>query len=201
MKIHEDLLQGSFDWEQLRLGKLSASRVSPLMAAKGLGKGARTLAITMIAEEMTGEPMDVPNTWAMERGVQLEPEARNIYKNHFPDKKIIEVGGIENDKLWYSPDGLVGADGLIEIKCPLAKQYIEILLSKTVLPEYKDQLQFGLMVSGRKWIDFVAFNPDFPADKAIKVIRVERDEKYIALMQERIEEFNVLINNLKSNLK
>ena len=199
MIIHNDIVQRTQQWLDLKAGKISASKIAPLMAPRGLGKQAHTLALEVLSERITGALSDNPVTWAMERGIELEPEARKIYSEAI-EKRVIEIGGFEDGDLWFSPDGCIDEDGLCEIKCPLSKKHMEILLSDTVLPEYIPQLQFGLMISGRDWIDFVSYNPDFPDQYAMKVIGVHRDDNYIQLMKDRIDEFRALISMMEKKL-
>jgi len=187
--IHKELIQGSNEWLMARLGKISASNIKPLMAARGLGEGAKTYALELIAEELTGEPKHLFINDAMQFGIDNEPLAREIYEQHLGE--VVQVGGIEVDGLWYSPDGLVGDDGLIEIKCPQPTQHLRNLLGDGS-GEYEGQIQFGLMVSDRSWCDFISFNPNFPDDKAFKITRVERDQEYISLLRERIEQFIII---------
>ncbi len=227
MKIYRELLQGSPEWLQARIGKPSASQWKNVMNSyseaqyyadnkanqtKGIaGKlkntpgfqdGAKSYALELCAEILTQEPTHTHVTYDMEVGTMREPDARMIYEDS-RDVVVDEVGGIEpdNGNLWYSPDGMVGTDGLLEIKCPAKKRHLLTLITKRVPTDNMDQLQFGLMVSGRKWIDFMSFNPDFvdPKHQAV-VIRVERDEEYIALAQQRAEEFTGLIGKMIDKL-
>ena len=199
MIVHTELLQGSPDWLKARLGKISASKVSSIMGKRGFGKMGETYAIELITELILQQPTNIPVTFAMEWGTEYEPIAREIYE----DKRKVtveEVGGIEKDGLWFSPDGLVGEDGIIEIKCPQPSQHMRNLLSDVVLPQYIDQIQFGLMVSGRKWCDFISFNPDFPDKFKPKVIRVENDWEHQTRMSNNIEKFKVLLSQFKNKL-
>jgi putative phage-type endonuclease len=200
MTIYYELTQGTAEWLQLKSGKISASRVEPLMAVRGLGEAAKTYAVELTAEVLLDQPTFVPITFAMEHGSEYEPYAREIYENN-RSVSVQQVGGIEHDGLWFSPDGLVDDDGLIEIKCPQPKQHLMILLSDDIDKRYIAQMQFGMMVSDRKWCDFVSFHPDFPDHLKVKVIRVERDEKYISLMRERIAEFKELLISINDKLK
>ncbi len=199
MIIHKDIQQGSQEWFELKLGKLSASRIEPLMAARGLGAGARTLAMEIVAETMTGEAKHYFINEAMQWGIDNEPEAREIYAANCTEE-VTQVGGFEANGLFYSPDGVVGDDGLLEIKCPQAIGHIQNLLELDVDRKYIPQLQWGLMVSGRKWIDFISYNPTFLDDKAFRVVRVVRDEVYIELMQQRVEDIYIIINQINESL-
>lgn len=199
MTVHENLEQGTYEWLMARIGKVSGSKVKNIMGARGLGKSAETYALELIGEELTGEPTQVPTNFAMEWGTEHEPEAREIYETA-KGVEVLEVGGIESGRVWFSPDGLVSDDGIIEIKCPQPKQYLKILMSDQVLPDYVDQLDFGMMVTGCKYCDFIAYQPQFPDDKSFKVIRYLRDEKRIEHMKERILEFYELVDNIKNKL-
>ena len=198
--IHSNIIQGSSEWLQARLGKITASQSQSLMAAKGLGKGAETYALELIAEIITEEPKYVPVTWQMEHGHEYEPVAREIYELN-RKVKVRQVGGIQyDDSMWYSPDGLVGDDGLIEIKCPQPLQHLRILTHEGLMDEYYHQIQFGLYASGRAWCDWISYQPNFPDDKSFKVIRVDRDEDYIRLLDERIHEFRELMRKLMDKI-
>lgn len=197
---YKDLMQRSPEWRELRRGKITASQVAPILTGKSLGAGARTLAMTLVAEKYV-EPEEGFVSYPMERGIELEPEAIEIYKRA-TGREVEDVGGIQlGEHLWYSPDGLTGTDTTVEIKCPMPKKHVEILTSVDLLPEYMPQIQFGLYVSGRKRCDFVTFNPDFPPNLAMRIITVERDEEIIEQLKERTELLIVEINKLWDRLK
>ena len=121
---------------------------------------AAALTALLVAERITDHTEDTPMTSDMWRGVESEPYARDIYSGHY--QQAVECGFMlrEEDgwRLGYSPDGLVGDDGLIEIKAPRAKTHVRTVLTDDVPTQYMAQLQGGLLVSGRKWCDFVSFN-------------------------------------------
>ena len=197
---HNNLMQGSAEWLTARLGKITASQSQSLMAARGLGKAAETYALELMAEIITEEPKYVPVTWQMEHGHEYEPVAREIYELNY-NTQVKQVGGIQyDDMLWYSPDGLVGDDGLIEIKCPQPLQHLRILTHDGLMDEYNHQIQFGMLSSGRAWCDWISYQPNFPDDKSFKVIRVNRDEDYIRLLDERVQEFRELMRKLMDKL-
>jgi len=224
MKIHKDLIQGSPEWMYAKLGKPSASNFGRVMDSysepeyyvdnavnqkkgiagtlkntPGFGDGAKTYAIELIAETLLNEPTFTHVNYAMEHGNEYEPYAREIYErdNKLP---VIQVGGIESDGLWYSPDGLVGDDGLIEIKCPQPTNHIRFLLDGEIDKKYITQMQFGLMVSGRKWCDFISFHPDFPDALKIKAVRIYPDLEYHYEMKLRADEFKKLILTINNKL-
>lgn len=196
MKIYRELQQRTDEWRQLKVGKLSASKAEAIMKPRGLGVGGRTLALELMAERLIGDADVNFVTEAMQHGIDMEYPAREIYERT-NNVKIEEVGGIELGDLWYSPDGLVGNDGLIEIKAPGRKKHMDNLTWNECPVDHKAQIQFGLFVSGRKWCDFISFNPEFPDKYAMKIIRVERDEAYIETLKTRISEFNILTGTIK----
>jgi putative phage-type endonuclease len=167
LTILDDLEQGSPEWHDARRGIITASVVGRLItptlkvADNDVSRG---LTATLAAERLTGVTEETPMNSDMWRGVELEPYARDAYsKHHAP---AVEVGFMVRDegglKLGYSPDGLVGEEGLIEIKCPRAKGHLNTILADAVPPYYMAQLQAGLLVSGRDWIDFVSFCAGMP---------------------------------------
>lgn len=204
MKIIESVQQGSQDWLELRLGKVTASKFSDVMT-NGRGNKpsvtAKSYMIKLVAEILRGEPMPFFENEAMRWGTETEPQARAMYelKNNVDVK---EVAFVElNDFVGVSPDGLVGDDGLLEIKCPNTETQIKRFLDGTGLPkEYEAQVQGQLWVTGRKWCDFVSFDPRIDVEASYIQTRVYRDEDYIAKLEEKVtafvEEMKVMINTL-----
>jgi len=127
-------------------------------------KTSRGLTALLVAERITGVTDETPMTPDMWRGVEHEPFAREVYSEHVAT--VTEIGFMVRDEadwqLGYSPDGLVGDDGAIEIKSPRAKTHLETILADKVPSEYMPQCQAGLLVSGRKWLDFVSFVGGMP---------------------------------------
>lgn len=123
----------------------------------------RGLIATLAAERITGHVEEVPMTSDMWRGVEAEPFARDAYAEH-ARATVEEVGFMVRTypddayTIGYSPDGLVGDDGLIEIKAPRAKTHVQTILADEVPAHYMAQVQTGLLVSGRKWCDYVSFH-------------------------------------------
>jgi hypothetical protein len=128
---------------------------------------------TLIAERITGWTEDTPMNSDMWRGREAEPHARDLYSRHYAPATELGFMLREEDgwQLGYSPDGLVGDDGLIEIKAPRAKTHLRTILADEVPAQYMPQLQAGLLVSGCKWIDFVSYVGGMP----LYVKRVYRD--------------------------
>lgn len=167
LTIHNDIEQGTPEWHDVRRGVVTASTVGKLVtptlkvANNDVSRGVTT---TLVAERITGWTEDTPMNSDMWRGVEHEPFARDIYAGHYG--AVEQVGFMVRDEdgwqLGYSPDGLVGDDGLIEIKCPRAKTHVLTILADEVPAHYMPQLQAGLLVSGRAWIDFVSYVAGMP---------------------------------------
>jgi hypothetical protein len=159
MKIHENIKQGTPEWKALRCGKFTASNFDKLFMGKST-LGYQTLINTIVYERLT---LDIPDSYSnkdMERGIELEPIAREAYELE-TFNKVKQVGFIEADD-WrgYSPDGLVGEDGLLEVKCPKFNTWINYkLFPEKLYEEYKYQVQGGLWIAERKWIDLTAYHP------------------------------------------
>lgn len=178
MIIHKDLQQGTDEWLKVRLGKFTASKASAIASN---GKGLTTLIWEKVDEIIAGEIKQSFKNADMERGNELEPRARIAYE--FETMNAVEqVGFIELDKyVGCSPDGLVGKDGLVEIKCPTNRVFYEYMTSGKIDTGYMWQMQMQLLVSGRDWVDYVVFNPNFKNPLIIK--RVERISTDIAKLE------------------
>ena len=169
MTLHmmPDLEQRSDEWYEQRRGILTASTVGKLLTPTlkvADNDTSRGLTVTLAAERITGRTEDTAITPDMWRGIEHEPFARAAYREHHAP--VVEFGFMRRDEdgwtLGYSPDGLVGDDGLIEIKCPRAKEHVLTILADEVPAQYMPQLQAALLVSGRKWIDYVSFVAGMP---------------------------------------
>lgn len=172
MKLHK-CKQGSKKWFKLKLGKLSASNAQAISAD---GAGLVTLVYKTVAEILSGIREDTYINPDMERGNEQEDTARSAYEME-TGNKVTQVGFCELDEyVGASPDGLVGKDGLFEVKCPRASNYVKLLHTKKIDTAYVWQMQMQMLVTGRKWVDYVVFHENF---KDLIIIRVERDEKAI----------------------
>jgi putative phage-type endonuclease len=186
--IIRDVEQGTAEWLALRAGRVTASRFGDVLA-KGQGKVRRAYLLQLLAERLTGAPQPTYQNDAMAWGTEMEPRARASYEL-LTGREVEQVAMvIRDDDVGCSPDGLVGADGAIEIKCPNTTTHLETVLSKTLPATYKPQVQGVLWVSGRSWLDFVSFDPRLPESAQIEVIRVERDEDYIARLESEVSAF------------
>lgn len=204
MIIHKILKQRSDQWFSEKAGKISSSRVKPIMSGKSLGTGAQTYAVELIAEKLLTIMPDNFVTFAMQQGIDNEPYIRDTY---IESRKIevTEVGGVENNEktCWFSPDGLIFEkkiiEGFIEIKSPQPKQHMINLLSKEIDSIYVPQIQFGFLITGARYCDFISYNPLFKEGLQFKVIRVLPDFKYITEMEKRINSFLFLMEKIISD--
>ncbi|GEK49484.1 lambda exonuclease family protein [Vreelandella venusta] len=183
--------QGSPEWLAARLGRVTMSELKTLLVngkgPSGLGAGAITYMHQLIGERMTGELAEpFQGNAHTKRGQELESVARSLYRDMTGAPKPKEVGLILNHNAGYSPDSLIGKNGLLEIKTKLPKFQIEVLLSGKIPDEHVPQCQGGLWVSEREWIDFVSYWPGMP----LFVKRAYRDEALICTIAERVEAFH-----------
>lgn len=179
LTVLHDLVQGSDEWHAARRGIVTASVVGQLITPSTLKPAnnpvARSVTATLVAERITGFTEPTRMTDDMWRGVEDEPRAREKYAEHHAPVDEAGFMILERDgfKLGYSPDGLVGDDGLIEIKSRRAKKHLQTILADEVPTENMAQLQTGLLVSGRAWIDYVSYCGGMP----LWVKRVHPDQK------------------------
>jgi hypothetical protein len=195
MQIIKDLEQGSAEWLAIRMGIVTMSNMSALLVngkgEEGFGAEAFTYMNTLIGERITQEIADpFTGNRHTERGHELEPKARALYEMQ-TDLSCEQVAIILNHGCGYSPDSLVGADGLNEIKTKLPKYQVELILSGEVPKDHLAQCQGGLWVSGREWIDFISYWPGIP----LFVKRLHRDEAMIRKMAERVKTFYELLED------
>jgi putative phage-type endonuclease len=167
-QYHFDIEQGTDEWHALRRGVITASAIGRLLTAGGKPANndtSRAQLYQLLAERITGESDQGFYNDDMARGHLLEPYARDLYAENFDP--VAECGFITlttptGGVLGYSPDGLVGDDGLIEIKCPRPKTHLKSLLTGEVPSEYIPQVQTGLAVTGRRYCDYISYAPGLP---------------------------------------
>lgn len=187
--------QRSPEWFAARLGKATASRIVDVVARikSGWGASRANYMAQLVCERMTGTPQDAYVNGAMQRGVETEPEARIAYE-FYSDNTVDEIGFIDHPTIAMSgasPDGHVGDDGSVEIKCPNTSTHIDTLLSGKVPEKYVVQMQWQMACSGRQWCDFVSFDPRMPEDLKLFVERVRRNDEDIAALEVAVREFLV----------
>ncbi len=191
--------QGTPEWFAARLGNVTASRVADVIAKTKSGYSASrdNYMAQLICERMTNTVAESYSNAAMQWGTETEPLARAAYES-YADVLVDQVGYVPHpviNRAGASPDGLVGVDGLLEIKCPNTATHIETLLSEKVPSKYITQMQWQMACVGRQWCDFVSFDPRLPDGLQLFVKRVERDNLYIATLEIEVTLFLSELDN------
>jgi len=185
--------QRTDEWFESRLGKATASRIADIIAKTKTGPSAsrENYAVQLVLERITQSKGESYTNAAMQWGTETEPMARQQYelkRGVFVD----EVGFIDHPTIAMSgasPDGLVGADGLVEIKCPNSATHMETLVSRKIPQKYIPQMMWQMACTGRNWCDFVSFDPRFPENLQIFVERVEYDPTYARMLELEVTQF------------
>lgn len=193
--------QRTDEWHNARLGKVTASRVADIIAKTKTGYSASRAKYMgeLLCERLTGSRGDSYQNAAMVWGVNTEPQARAAYEAALGNL-VEEVGFIPHPTIQMagaSPDGLVGEDGLVEIKCPTTITHIETLLSMNTPSQYVTQMQWQMACTGRKWCDFMSYDPRLPEDMQMYLHRITRDDKMIAELEGEVVKF---IEELESKI-
>lgn len=199
MKILE-MEQGTQEWLEARLGCPSGSGFSKIITSSGQpSSSAETYINQLIAELVTGETTYVHVTEAMQRGTELEEFARMNYELE-TDREVRQVGFCmpDNDlRCGVSPDGLIGDDGGLEIKCPTPSTHVKYLRKGTLPSEYKAQVQGCLWITEREWWDFMSYHPQMPN----LMIRVHRDDEYINQLERLVTHACQIIEKEATEIK
>jgi putative phage-type endonuclease len=193
--------QRTEEWFQQRLGKVTASRISDVIAKTktGISTSRQNYLVQLVSERLTGKKGDSFVNQAMLDGIERESAARELYMQT-RGVSVTEVGFFDHPTIAMSgasPDGAVNAEedgkyaGLIEIKCPIETTHTNTLMSKSVPSKYMPQIQWQMasVSPNVKWVDFISFNPNFPDTMQLFVARVERDNAYIAELEVEVVKF------------
>ena len=185
--------QGSPEWFQMRLGKVTASRVADILAKTKTGPSAsrQNYLIELAIQRTTGIIQESYSNSAMEWGTQTEPQARVAYEVT-TNNVVDQVAFIDHPSIKWcgcSPDGLVSDRGLLEIKCPNSATHWEYFKSKKPPQKYFIQMQAQIAVTNKDWCDFVSFDPRMPDRSQLLIVRIDRDEAFIAEMEAEIKKF------------
>lgn len=197
--------QESEAWMSARAGNFTASRSADLMAKTRSGPSASraNLLALLAVERLTGECVQTYQNGAMARGIELEAEARDAYA-FTRGVAVQESGYIASADMPHtgcSPDGLIGDDGMLEIKCPASMQkHLDALRTGAHAVEYRWQLQHQMMVTGRAWVDAASYDPRFPEALQLAVTRVARDEKAIDELRAEITMADAEVEAILSEL-
>ena len=193
--------QRTEEWFQQRLGKVTASRISDVIAKTktGVSTSRQNYLVQLVSERLTGKKGDSFVNQAMIDGIERESAARELYMRT-RGVSVTEVGFFDHPTIAMSgasPDGAVNAEedgkyaGLIEIKCPIETTHTNTLMSKSVPSKYIPQIQWQMasVSPNVKWCDFISYNPNFPDTMQLFVARVERDNDYIAELESEVLKF------------
>ena len=198
--------QRSDAWHSARLGCVTASRISDVMAKIKGGKPAavrENYAAQLVAERLTGERTDFFVSSAMQHGIDNEDRARALYELH-GGHTVAEEGFVPHPTIEMSgasPDGLVGDDGLVEIKCPNTATHIATLRGASIDRKYLLQMQWQMKCCDRQWCDFVSFDPRLPLDMQLHVRRVERDDDLLAEIEAEVTAFLAEVSEAVEDLE
>lgn len=199
------LEQGTEEWLRIRAGVATASRFKAVLtdpktkADKDAGKLSQTAlsyAYELAGEILTGEPAEGFSTIHTRRGQELEPQLRADYEL-LADTDVVQVGFVKRGRFGASPDGLVGAEGLVEFKTHLPKILLPMLLDGEFPDEHMAQVQGQLWVTGREWVDLCAFYPGLPMFK----VRTYRDEAFISELEARLGRFDALVSDTVARIQ
>ena len=194
-----DFEQGSADWFKARLGIPTASEFDTVLATGrggGESKTRRTYMLKLLGERLTGEQAYSYSNEHMERGKEMEAEARDMYA-FLTDLETTRVGFIRNGQVGCSPDSLIGTDGMLEIKTKLAHLQLDVILCDELPSEHKAQCQGQLWVAEREWVDFVSYWPKLP----LFAKRIYRDEVYIKRLASEVDRFNQELASLAERVR
>jgi predicted phage-related endonuclease len=187
------MIQGSQEWISARLGKATASRVDDATARTKTGWGASrdNYAAELVIERLTGLPADTWVSDAMRNGMEREPEARSNYE-FYRGVEVEQIGFIDHPRIAMSgasPDGLLGKEGLLEIKCPTTATHIKTLLGEPIAGKYLKQMAWQMAVTGRQWCDWVSYCPLLPEEMRLYIQRVPRNDKLVAELERDVQDF------------
>jgi putative phage-type endonuclease len=197
--------QGSLEWKMLRAGKVTASRVADVLSKikSGESAGRKNYKMDLVAERLTNQPAESFTNSAMQWGTEQEPFARIAYETKM-NLFVEQIPFMDHPKIeWFgcSPDGLVAEDGLIEIKCPNTTTHLEYIDGGKPPAKYIPQMQTQMACTGRKWCDFVSFDPRLPENLQLFVVRLDRDDGYIKDMETEVQKFLQEVDELFTKLK
>ena len=198
------ILSNSAEWRKERLGHVTASRVADVVAKTKTGYSASraTYMGQLLAERLTGVPMDGYSSAAMQWGLATEAQALSAYA-FLADQEVSSGSFIRHPALPWSgatPDGLVGDKGLVEIKCPNTNTHLDTLLSGTIPGKYQTQMLWQMACTSCDWVDFFSFDPRLPEDLRVFTHRLHRDEERIRELEGEVAAFLCELDDLIGRL-
>lgn len=197
-----NLLQRHDEWLADRVGKITASRVKDISAKPKKGKALNAETLKLLNERLTGLVKEIPINDAMQWGIDQEPNAIASYEN-ITGEFVVGCGLINHPTISMSgasPDGLIGKDGLLEAKCPNTETHLNTILTQQVPDEYLPQITWQMACTGRKWCDFVSYDPRLPEQLQTVIIRVTIDDVDIDSLENEVAACNAKLNEIIENL-
>jgi len=191
--------QRTDEWFRARAGKVTASRVADIIAKtkSGYSSSRDNYMAELICQRLTGSVGESFQNAAMVWGTNTEPLARAAYISA-KGTGVEEIGFVPHptiENAGASPDGLVGEEGLVEIKCPLTNTHMNMILEQEIPTKYHVQMQWQMACTGRQWCDFISFDPRMPEHMQLYIDRVERDQKMIDNLEAEVAKFLSEIEN------
>lgn len=187
-------LQRTEEWFKDRLGCVTASRLADVMAKTktGVSKVRTNYMMELLCQRLTGVIPESFTSDAMQRGIDLESKARELYQLKAFDAVLVEVGSIPHPTIDFfraSPDGLVNDDGLVEIKCPNTATHLQFLRTGKPKREYILQMHGQMMCTERAWCDFVSYDDRLPDNLSYKCVRIYRDDALVKEIEAAVTKF------------
>lgn len=197
--------QRSAEWYAARLGNVTASRISDVIAKtrNGYGAARETYMMELLAERLTGVSQEHYVNDAMLWGIEQEDYARAAYEA-MKGEPVLEVGYVPHPtvpRTGASPDGLVGNRGLVEIKCPLTKTQLFFVLRGAIDPDYETQMAWQLECTGRDWCDFVSYDPRLPENVRMVIKRYTPEPVYLEYLRGEVQKFLAELDELEARVR
>lgn len=202
----EDILQGSPEWFQMRCGFIGASRIADIMSnGKGGAEstGRANYRAQLVCERLTGCVAESFGNAYTQRGTEDEGAARECYE-FVSGYTVEQTSFLFHPMLPFSgcsPDGMIGTDGLVEIKRKIPAHHIEYIFKNRVPPEYIKQMMWQMAVTSRAWNDFCSYCPELPENMQLFICRLHRDNAMIAEMESAVITFNESVEKMMAELK
>jgi len=197
--------QRTEEWFAARCGKVTASRMADVTARTKTGYGAAraNYMAELVCERLTGKGAESFTNAAMQWGIDQEGAARDAYSVK-TGELVTEVGFLPHPRIpmsGASPDGLVGAEGCVELKCPNTASHIEYLIDREPPQKYFYQMQWQMACAGAQWCDWVSFDPRLPKELQLMIVRIPRDDDAIRMLETEVESFLAELNDKVTKLK
>lgn len=206
MGSHINVIQGSAEWFEARRGCVTASRISDVLSTRRDGKesaGRASYKMELLCEELTGRAQEHYVSPAMEWGIGTEPLARTAYEMT-KDCTVGLVGFYQHptiNRAGASPDAILGKDGLVEFKCPNTSTHLEYILQDCIPMEYERQMMWQMACTGRQWCDFVSYDPRLPEELQLFVMRLPRNDEWIAAIEAEVIKFIAELDQMIADLR